>query len=458
MESVKKSIDERALHKREYDTRVNERQMQTTEGKVDTCKALDTSLVDTESSGTKSKEKDTSSKSGNDSHADDADIRLIMMKSQWKEIFAYSINKVDSEPANGSDEDITNQYEYEQTLDVSVELRIHDHINEPSSSKLVPKSCSCSRQDNYITTRVGITIPPSHNNAEDSYKDGDGDASFQLVSDSLHYAHAQNYKDITISHQIKEIMISSRIKDKDFHMAPLPPREQRHPFLRGTHRVHVLDFEGMPVLMRDVLYARMRMEHRDGDKVVVFTSQAWARVLLNLDAPGTIQFQLGGAKRRLSWREFILALGLHTGDEMESSGFTRYWSESERMIPRKGDLRDYWRDISTNGDFLGPPHSYTLIRDLVLRLCHRMMAHSIAGRSQAPKKTLRLGTRGSLLCRGECRLVLSKEAPGMAQGGTSGDDKDEEMPQVVPPSPRTQGERIARLEGEVHGMREALQG
>ncbi|GJV67095.1 hypothetical protein Tco_1482604 [Tanacetum coccineum] len=39
MESVKKSIDERALHKREYDTRVNERQIQTTEGKIDTGKA-----------------------------------------------------------------------------------------------------------------------------------------------------------------------------------------------------------------------------------------------------------------------------------------------------------------------------------------------------------------------------------------------------------------------------------
>ncbi|GJR61445.1 hypothetical protein Tco_1503607 [Tanacetum coccineum] len=50
MESIKKLIDERALYKRYYDTRVNERQMQTTEGKVDTCKALDASLVDIESS------------------------------------------------------------------------------------------------------------------------------------------------------------------------------------------------------------------------------------------------------------------------------------------------------------------------------------------------------------------------------------------------------------------------
>ncbi|GKB74880.1 hypothetical protein Tco_0936292 [Tanacetum coccineum] len=77
MESVKKSIDERALHKREYDTRVNERQMQTTEGNVDTCKALDASLVNTVSSGTKLVEQDTISRSRNDAHAHDADIRPI---------------------------------------------------------------------------------------------------------------------------------------------------------------------------------------------------------------------------------------------------------------------------------------------------------------------------------------------------------------------------------------------
>ncbi|GJT94937.1 hypothetical protein Tco_1090455 [Tanacetum coccineum] len=115
-------------------------------------------------------------------------------------------------------------------------------------------------------------------------------------------------------------------------------------------------------------------------------SAGFGEVLLDLDAPDTIQFQLGGARRRLSWRQFILALGLHTGEEMESLSFARYWSESERMNPGKGDLHDYWRSISTDGDFLGPPSSYTLIRDPMLRLCHRMMAHSIAGRSQAPEK------------------------------------------------------------------------
>nr|GEU72582.1 hypothetical protein [Tanacetum cinerariifolium] len=86
MESVKKSIDKRSLHKREYDSWVNERQMQTTEEKVDTSKALDASLVDTQSSRTESKEHDTNNRSGNDEHADDADIRPIYDEEPMAEV------------------------------------------------------------------------------------------------------------------------------------------------------------------------------------------------------------------------------------------------------------------------------------------------------------------------------------------------------------------------------------
>ncbi|GJX09489.1 hypothetical protein Tco_0199348 [Tanacetum coccineum] len=60
-------------------------------GKVDTCKALDASLVDIESSGTKSKEQDTSSRSGNDSHADDADIRPICDEEPMAEEKGFAI-------------------------------------------------------------------------------------------------------------------------------------------------------------------------------------------------------------------------------------------------------------------------------------------------------------------------------------------------------------------------------
>nr|GEX71137.1 hypothetical protein [Tanacetum cinerariifolium] len=86
-------------------------------------------------------------------------------------IFTSSTTKVDSEPTSGSNEDITNQYECEQTLDVSAgtlnlsagtsfnpkkeglrvcsKLRIHDHSNEPSISKLVSK----------VVTSADITTP-----------------------------------------------------------------------------------------------------------------------------------------------------------------------------------------------------------------------------------------------------------------------------------------------------------
>ncbi|GKC40981.1 hypothetical protein Tco_1053365 [Tanacetum coccineum] len=77
MGNVKKSVAERTRHKRLYDIRVNKRPMQTHNSNVDTGKALDTDLVVMESSGTKSKMQDESSRSGNDTYVDAADIKPI---------------------------------------------------------------------------------------------------------------------------------------------------------------------------------------------------------------------------------------------------------------------------------------------------------------------------------------------------------------------------------------------
>nr|GEY32706.1 hypothetical protein [Tanacetum cinerariifolium] len=65
---------------------VNERQMQTTEEKVDTSQAFDASSVDTESSRTDAKEQDTSSRSENDAHVDDADTRPIYDEEPMAEV------------------------------------------------------------------------------------------------------------------------------------------------------------------------------------------------------------------------------------------------------------------------------------------------------------------------------------------------------------------------------------
>ncbi|GJT66635.1 hypothetical protein Tco_1018115 [Tanacetum coccineum] len=86
MGNVKKSVAERTRHQRQYERRVNKRQMQTQESKIDTGKAVDADLVVTESSGTKSEVHDDSSRSGNDTNTDDADIRPIYDEEPMAEV------------------------------------------------------------------------------------------------------------------------------------------------------------------------------------------------------------------------------------------------------------------------------------------------------------------------------------------------------------------------------------
>ncbi|GJV97456.1 hypothetical protein Tco_1549033 [Tanacetum coccineum] len=165
------------------------------------------------------------------------------------------------------------------------------------------------------------------------------------------------------------------------------------------------------------------------------------------------------------------------------------------MIPGKGDLHDYWRDILTDGDFLGPPPSYTLIRDPVLRLYHRMMSHSIAGRSQAPEKVtvtalfylrgLDVGLIGQSFWTFDSEILggLTVIAPDLpiidmaelpdAAAGAPADVEDAPIvdegnqaalapvqgPQQPPPPPapaRTMPQRMARLEEDVHEIHGAL--
>ncbi|GJY43718.1 hypothetical protein Tco_0431931 [Tanacetum coccineum] len=116
-------------------------------------------------------------------------------------------------------------------------------------------------------------------------------------------------------------------------MEPLPPREQRHLFLR---------YQGLEYIDKDIadFEERMRMEHHDDAGVVGFTSQAWGKlfgtkgllvwelileflstlrfgeVLLDLDAPGTIQFQLGRGQEMIELEAVYFALGItHRGGD-----------------------------------------------------------------------------------------------------------------------------------------------
>ncbi|GKD42082.1 hypothetical protein Tco_1266727, partial [Tanacetum coccineum] len=177
---------------------------------------------------------------------------------------------------------------------------------------------------------------------------------------------------------------------------------------REVHRVYVFDFGVLTDLMDDGLSNRMLMEHTVTQGQIVFTSRVRCHMI---------------------WREFILRMGLHTTEEIESAGFGAYWAESSRQIPDKGDLSVYWVGISSVGDFLGTAPSYTSIRDPMLRLCHKLITCSIAGRSQAPETVivtnlfyLREVDVGSvnipyLLARYLRRYALGRKQGGMIAGG-----------------------------------------
>ncbi|GJY83558.1 hypothetical protein Tco_0496934 [Tanacetum coccineum] len=66
--------------------RVNDRVMQSKEGKVDSSKALDAGLVVTESNETESERHVSSSRSGKDTHAEDADINSVNDKQPLAEV------------------------------------------------------------------------------------------------------------------------------------------------------------------------------------------------------------------------------------------------------------------------------------------------------------------------------------------------------------------------------------
>ncbi|GJY18144.1 hypothetical protein Tco_0389635 [Tanacetum coccineum] len=101
------------------------------------------------------------------------------------------------------------------------------------------------------------------------------------------------------------------------HIAPLPPRDQRHLWLRyqvvGYTEEIVHDFEQR----LETIFGRQEF-------MLEFFSTCRIGDEMGLDVAGTLCFQLGGVRRSMTWRQFILALGLHTAEEMAKDGFRAY--------------------------------------------------------------------------------------------------------------------------------------
>ncbi|GKC15380.1 hypothetical protein Tco_1012162 [Tanacetum coccineum] len=244
-----------------------------------------------------------------------------------------------------------------------------------------------------------------------------------------------------------------------------PPRDQRNQYLifevlgytdagiidfkerlgriydRKIHRVQVFDFWGLTALMAEGLNGRMLMEHRDAQGQSVLTSRAW-RMLFEIRGPLAHELIL----------EFFSTLR----------------------------FREEVLDLDTVGG---------------LQLCHKLIACSIARRSQAPEKVtvtnlfyLRRVDVGSdnipyllarylrLFASGRKHGAMISGAPGperqqvvaagaleVVEGAADVDEGDQAVlePVQAPQPPetgpaRTMEQRLARLEEDVHGIRGAL--
>ncbi|GJZ34623.1 retrovirus-related pol polyprotein from transposon TNT 1-94 [Tanacetum coccineum] len=258
IEFVKKSIDERALHTREYDNRVNERHMQSKDGKDDSSKTLDANLVVTKSNETESERHVSSSRSENDTHAEDENINsmngkqpmaetykdlsdstkktsvqtkdhvdsLIVqlncksvenadlkaqiqekvfanaaLKNELRKIkgtsvdtkwvptgktFTSSTTNVDYEPPNGLNEDITNPYECDQTLNVSAGDSQANTVSKQFSSHMDSEYSSLESVLHEMTPTIissGLVPPPLTSFVPPSRTDWD--ILFQPLFDEL---------------------------------------------------------------------------------------------------------------------------------------------------------------------------------------------------------------------------------------------------------------------------------
>nr|GEY84303.1 hypothetical protein [Tanacetum cinerariifolium] len=155
-------------------------------------------------------------------------------------------------------------------------------------------------------------------------------------------------------------------------MTPLPPRDQIHLWLRyqvegytkeiiqdfklrletifGRHvnRVHVLNFNGLTKEMRQALTDRLRMVYAKAKGHELFTSHAW-RSIFEIRTPLVREFI---QELRMTWRDFILALGLHTAEEMVKDRLISFSISGRGQAPEKVTAADlfYMRSMDPRKD------------------------------------------------------------------------------------------------------------
>ncbi|GJV65929.1 hypothetical protein Tco_1476757 [Tanacetum coccineum] len=205
------------------------------------------------------------------------------------------------------------------------------------------------------------------------------------------------------------------------------------------------------------LAERIRMVYTRDDGQEVFVSHAWRR-LFRIRSPLVQEFIL----------EFFCTCRIkdEMGLDVAGDGRGQIWCilVSERLIPDKGDLSDYWVEIYSGRNFLRGAPSYTYIRDLVRR--NNKGRKSIARLSRGHFVGLLahlFGDDWGWVASGPERQQVAaagapkatKDAPEVDQGAQA-HPTPIQVPQLPPPPPtagRIMPQRLGRLEEEIQELR-----
>ncbi|GKE38850.1 hypothetical protein Tco_1462255, partial [Tanacetum coccineum] len=219
-------------------------------------------------------------------------------------------------------------------------------------------------------------------------------------------------------------------------------------YSREIHRVQVVGFQRMPELMRDGLFGRMVMEHRDDAGVVVFTSQAWGRLF---DTRGPLVWEL--------ILEFLSTLRFG-----EDDGTQYCWEE---QAPKKVTVTDFFYLRGLDVGSVNIP--YLLARYLGRFAARRKSEAHISGGQFMAHLAEHFGLLtmeilvGLIVSVPELPIIGLERQPNAAAGaprvaqdapivnkGGQADPAPTHAPPPPPATARTMPQRMARLEEDVH--------
>ncbi|GJS10771.1 hypothetical protein Tco_0367567 [Tanacetum coccineum] len=102
-------------------------------------------------------------------------------------------------------------------------------------------------------------------------------------------------------------------------MAALPPRDQRHLWLR---------YEGQEYTDADIVDLEERLGRIYDRRVHRVHTFDFGGLTAEVD----LGFQLGEVRHRMSWRHYILAMGFHRAEELDSDGFCSGLSRHSSLL------------------------------------------------------------------------------------------------------------------------------